>query len=153
MKDCCLHTRYKFIITFIRKKTSTFCINKWNATEIKFSIANSVEISVRRCSDCSLTILWPQIIMAKDGKKKGFKALQLLFCDEIWIRRCRNKYNNFIFQRYKVEKLRIYKTVQWFTICGTSSPLRLTISWSETQLLLSHFYQWTILAVETFRQS
>ena len=34
--------------------------------------------------------------MAKNDKKR-FKAFQLWFCGEIWNRRCRNKYNNFIF--------------------------------------------------------
>ena len=45
------------------------------------------------------------------------------------------------------------KAVQWFAICVTYSPSGLTIGCSETQLLLSHFYQWLILTVvETFRK-
>ena len=42
--------------------------------------------------------------------------------------------------------------MQWFTICGLSPSLGLAIGWSETQWLLSHFYQWPILTVETFRK-
>ena len=40
------------------------------------------------------------------------------------------------------------KAVQWFHICVTSPPSELTIG----QLLLSHFYQWSTLTVETFRK-
>ena len=37
--------------------------------------------------------------------------------------------------------------MQWFTIGGTSPPSRLTIGWSETQLLSSHFYKWWTTAL------
>ena len=62
---------------------------------VRLALADPFE---RTFSDCSLTILCPRIIMAKNGKKT-FKALQLWFCDQIWIRRCRNKENSFIFKR------------------------------------------------------
>ena len=60
------------------------------------ALADPVETTAREYSDCYLTILWPRIIVAKNGKKT-FEALQLWFCGEIWIRKCMNKYNNFIF--------------------------------------------------------
>ena len=57
------------------------------------------------------TILWPFFIdlalLWLRTVKKTFKALQLWFCDQIWISRRRNKYNNFIFQWSKLEKHRI----------------------------------------------
>ena len=61
---------------------------KWDSFNLK-TLANPIERTVREYSDRSL-------IMAKKGKKT-FKSLQLWFCDQIWIRRCKNKYNNFIF--------------------------------------------------------
>ena len=45
---------------------------------------------------CSLSILWPRIIMAKKYEK-NIKALQLWFCGEIWIRRCRINTLNLFF--------------------------------------------------------
>ena len=45
-----------------------------------------------------LAILWIRTI------KKTFKSLELWFCDQIWIRRWKNKYNNFIFHRWKIGK-------------------------------------------------
>ena len=44
------------------------------------------------------------------------------------------------------------KAEQWFTICGTSTPPGLTIGWNKIQLLLSHFHQWPILTLKTFRK-
>ena len=64
-------------------------------------------LTCKRKKFCSTkTVLWPHITMAKSDKKT-FKAFQLWFCGKIRNRRCRNKYNNSIFQRWKLEKHRI----------------------------------------------
>ena len=39
-----------------------------------------------------------RIIMAKNGKK-NIESIAIMICGEIWIRKCRNKYNNFIYQQ------------------------------------------------------
>ena len=56
----------------------------------EFSLADPSERTVIEYSESSLTVLWPSIITAKNGKKT-LKALQLQFRSEIWIRKCSNK--------------------------------------------------------------
>ena len=106
---------------------------------------SSNNLSTFRCLICNMLCqglqnshrfpIWPfhlmeifvpgAISLSLGTDKKTVKTLQLWFCGEIWNIR--------------------------FTICGTSSPSRLTIGWSETRILLCHFYQWPILTVKTFR--
>ena len=85
-------------------KQTTWSNSRKSSSKIIFlSLADPVSWTDSEYTDHSLTFHWPCDITNKNGKKT-FKSLQLWFCDQIWIRRCRNKHNNFIFQEKKLEK-------------------------------------------------
>ena len=65
------------------------------------TLADPIERTIIEYSDHSLTVLWPFFDLALlwlRTIKKTFNILQLWLRGEIWNRRRRNKYNNFIFQ-------------------------------------------------------
>ena len=89
-------------------------------------------------------------------KKKPSTAISLFF-QKNFLAQCST---TLIFLRIKnrgltsgtLQQYPSFKTVHWFTICGASLPLELTIGWSESQLLLSRSNELSFLIVETFCQ-